>query len=596
MASLEDILKKTFLFVAADDTGLEVFKRHRHTAAEPIAFSPPTPPPLPARDPENLGIWHWVHDPTPPPGGDPENLAVWHWVHDPITPAKLTNVSAWVRSAGHAGMRMPVADAIEVESISITSEPNLPPFDLPLTQEFVLAKFHLEEAVMKHRSRGWWQLAAKLDHSLLVVFGYELVQADGVPPRALDLEKIEKMGSRFFPTPEVPSDDPDASPVPPGTDRAGPGLTPVTLETNQSVTAFIAPTWVIVAVGFSTCKERADFEPGGVLGAGRLYPHVMVTCNHDLTRVECKVNLVRPLKTMPHDAEMQLNIGAIMMTDTNEDHRIASVGGVGSPPIPIWSNFFDYYELNPGIGQEFCFVDPKKTTKRTISGAIKRESTFHLGTMYQASSPFIKLPRQGEFDNIHIAPRMRFSNETTGLVINDIAMAPFCIHDCLHTHTRWGLPGPSVRPFNKGFDGRKPYAAEGAPLVPANQTVFVTRTAASSIKYRAVAEGPIKPGTFSVFFHHGSAYALAVPSPTTFKLARVATQMYVQQCGDPFVDVSIFSRPMAEHLGTAFIMRDVDGVQSVAAFYQRLRFMGKTKPDTWMERIQILDLARCRAA
>lgn len=47
-------------------------------------------------------------------------------------------------------------------------------------------------------------------------------------------------------------------------------------------------------MAFGCAKERNDFEPGGVLGAGRLMPHFMIVTNLPVESMEAAVTLTRP--------------------------------------------------------------------------------------------------------------------------------------------------------------------------------------------------------------------------------------------------------------------------------------------------------------
>ena len=250
------------------------------------------------------------------------------------------------------------------------------------------------------------------------------------------------------------------------------------------------------------------------------------------------------------------------------------------------------------MGVEFKMVDPTKTSTRTVSGAIQRErsSAALRATMglYETSSDFAKLPSQGAYDNLHMAPRMKFTSSSPGgPVIPNIPMAPFCVHDCYHTHVRWGTISGALPVSNKGFSGRIPYATDAAVLVPADQTVFLKLTSSGStvgFEYRAVQGGKIQPSHWSVFFHHGSAYAIEVSSPITVGLARTGVQELVKHFNEPFT--SLLTSPMSPSSVT--IIDDVKPIDSWAAFYQRLQFTGEAPKTTWEPRIKILDLARCQ--
>jgi hypothetical protein len=354
---------------------------------------------------------------------------------------------------------------------------------------------------------------------------------------------------------------------------------------------------VIVAFSLTTCKQRADFEPGGVLGAGRVYPHIMVTSTQGLLEVEAKLAVDRPVKeVMANMNEMMDTIGHLLVADTNDQRNLFSFIP-GPPPLPVWSNFFDYWDTSPGTGVEFKMVDPTKG-KRTVSGGILRErssaASRAINGTYESKSDFDKFAGQGEYDNLHMAPRMKFTSPNPGgPTISNIAMAPFCVHDCFHTHTRWGTISGSLPVPNKGFSGRIPYATDGATLVPANQTVFLKLTKSGSavgFEYRAVQGGNIQPANWSVFNHHGSAYALEVTSTTLVGLARTGVQELAKHFDEPFT--SLLTSPMS--MGSTTIMDDVKPIDSWAAFYQRLQFTGAAPSTTWQPRINILNLELCR--
>jgi hypothetical protein len=151
----------------------------------------------------------------------------------------------------------------------------------------------------------------------------------------------------------------------------------------------------------------------------------------------------------------------------------------------------------------------------------------------------VKLARQGEFDNIHIAPRMKAnlligrSNLSTpeyASTLGEIRMAPFCEHDCFHTHWRWGAnwddPRMKYLLMNKkqisgfGSDAPKfsgagiPNSEIGAPLVPLNQDVTVSFESGHVFNYTAKVTRNVVPGVWQAIFHHGSGYAVSIVDKT----------------------------------------------------------------------------------
>ena len=174
-------------------------------------------------------------------------------------------------------MTMPVCDRIEVLSVNVTRPGATDPVKLPLTKDFVVAKFflgdgHITGAVPQASSipsaaeKGWWRLDSFVDASILVVFAYELVSDGTGAPNKVPLGSLEEA---VFPNSGVDVSDPDffdpAKTVVPAAGSPGPQK-----AVQTTVTAVPPPVWIIVAFGLTTCKERSDFEPGSVLNAGRV--------------------------------------------------------------------------------------------------------------------------------------------------------------------------------------------------------------------------------------------------------------------------------------------------------------------------------------
>jgi hypothetical protein len=126
-----------------------------------------------------------------------------------------------------------------------------------------------------------------------------------------------------------------------------------------------------------------------------------------------------------------------------------------------------------------------------------------------------KVPRQGEFDNIHMAPKMKLPAAILRKLPSnwprDATMAPFCVHDCFHLHWRWGKPhqlAPNGPKWVLGWSGDTPYREAGAPMVPPNQDVSIKMLSACSMAYTARINAPVA-GRWQIVMHHGAAYALS---------------------------------------------------------------------------------------
>jgi hypothetical protein len=100
-------------------------------------------------------------------------------------------------------------------------------------------------------------------------------------------------------------------------------------------------------------------------------------------------------------------------------------------------------------------------------------------------------------------------------------MAPFCEHDCMHTHWRWGQafkghPAVTIQQPLMGFGAvaeprfagtGKPCQHIGEALIPLNQDLDVAFGSNSQLEYAATL-GNIAPGVWQPVYHHGSAYVL----------------------------------------------------------------------------------------
>jgi hypothetical protein len=99
------------------------------------------------------------------------------------------------------------------------------------------------------------------------------------------------------------------------------------------------------------------------------------------------------------------------------------------------------------------------------------------------------------------------SGEAARWKLDQIATAPFCVHDCFHIHWRWGS-WVTERPYC-GWKGDIPHAEPGAPMVRDNQDVTLRMTSPSSVVYRGrIADSAA--GSWQILNHHGCAYAIDV--------------------------------------------------------------------------------------
>lgn len=555
MPTLEQVLADTMLHTAARGIKLPL-ERRVPTSAVPR----PTPAPAPSTDADVI-----------------QTNPIWSWSHDPANPRALRDITIRSRGMGmNYDMAATVARSIEFGDVKFTFPGRQDAVVLPLVSAFHCATYALPSGRIADDASYLWRLPSEVDASIMHVFAYQLL-GDAVAPLALD--QIDALGVNFMP-----------SPLADALHRVY-----CVLAGESAAVATLAPPRVLVCVSLTCCKELNDAAPGEVVGAARLYPHVMVMSNVTGERIEATIEIQRPMTAMSHgDPEMSPRLAPLFVTDRNEPSIIPQVR---------WDNIFDYYTTQPHVdfadrpgGQhgperrevgEVCFADPS-ARERTIAGAVAvLNSVF---TPVHEPRSINKQARQGEFDNIHLAPRMRLEvRPTYGSeppdVLEDIAMAPFCVHDCLHMHLRWGTAGSPKKPLLGFSDNGAPHAKDGAPHVPPDQFVFIRLTSAQGFRYRAVATGPIVAGAWTCFMHHGLFYAIDVwPGPASeakIIAARMTVQDGAKQRMEPYM-----------RGGTNFPSTRV----SWAAFYWRLRWggRGETRTDqSILERLKVLNLERC---
>jgi len=244
-----------------------------------------------------------------------------------------------------------------------------------------------------------------------------------------------------------------------------------------------------------------------------LYPMIMLVSKQPLEEMRAQVELVRPAKNgMPRmkDDEMTSTIAPTLFTDHNEARSIPLV-------VPRWSEIFEYYDVRPPR-QDYVVVRPARAGEQArhmkdAVSVIDHTAFRAMAEVHYRRRGIYKLPRQGAFDNLHIAPKMAAPTEVRYALDDDelrrsfaeIAMAPFCAHDCLHTHWRWADWAQEKQ--NLGWEGWTPYCKPGAPMVPPNQEVTITLLEGAGLRY-SVRATKIPPRIWQIVFHHGSAYAI----------------------------------------------------------------------------------------
>ena len=362
---------------------------------------------------------------------------------------------------------------------------------------------------------SFWRLGAEITGSVLLVFGYALDTTTG---------KVDKISSKIAKSPLLMPDKLTAHSNP-ADELAPTGITNVGVAPRPRA---------IVCVSLTCCKPKGDWDPGGAVSVARLYPHIMVMTNFDLTcdeEIKSSIHLERPKATTPsghHDESGQMNndIRFLLVTDSNsvqnkEGFEKSTKFQLSNwKPDLEWDIIFDYLDDAPSPGQVFVMVDPddpRTASPRRVSksGCV----TYRNG---RGDRPW-KLARQAEFDNLHMAPTMRNSHIPREpksfddhekvdyfkkLKMDDVVMAPVCAHDCLHMHWRWG--DPFTQKWVRGWGQNGPHTVAGAPMVPMNQKVSIKLTQSDNPSVEVITEikTRVHAGEWQVILPQGAGYAV----------------------------------------------------------------------------------------
>ena len=303
-----------------------------------------------------------------------EDKPIWHYEHSGRL-NEITDLTCCVKSMKHMEMpasmkymEMTVCSSICWEPVTIVY--NKIKYTLELSEEYKICSEYLDEGTIPDSGAGFWRLEAHTDKSFQHVFGYQLTEGSTVKKPILP--KTYK-NAGFMAVASASSDSKTKTAAP---------------KTGGKHPYEFPCVYVLVVVSFVCCKERNDFEPFGVLGAGRIYPTVMVMANKPLEGLTAEIIVNRPEKT-PHtemDGEKMLPpLRASFFADRNE-----------SVLLPFWDGIFSHYLIDPTSGN-YAMVDPTKPG-RSIDKAVQHcGSTTVLGSIWPSApkdAPFYKQARQ----------------------------------------------------------------------------------------------------------------------------------------------------------------------------------------------------------
>lgn len=443
--------------------------------------------------------------------------------------------------------------------------------ELPLTGAYLHSKWRVQPTgrydIATGVNRHWlWPLNTDLDIALVLAFAYEVSRSGQVTrftgqsedqdaAQALsvlrgstaDAAQGGEEGVQWWLRAHTGSFMPAVLPHGRDAHRSGPPATGRAAGVGQTREVTVTPHRVLVVLSLSLCRETDNFEPSGVIRFARFYPHIMVKANVALSRIDTAVKYRRPATTHVCDGPLE-HSGCSSSTD--QIHALLTADSNYNPPgpnqayMPFWGGTFAYVlpdaaNSRVAVGGQRIRGNPVRMVERYPGRGNRtiRAGDRWLHTTGQRVREVIKVPGQGSFDNLHLAPTLRLDaaqvslsalaiSNTAGDVIDalrtsrqavdrrrlrldDIVMAPFCDHDCLHTHWRWSSQ-VSDR-FVRGWGTYAPHSVPGAPMVPRNQELNLIVHDRHQVTFEGNAAGNIPALEWQPFMHFGSAYATAYP-------------------------------------------------------------------------------------
>jgi hypothetical protein len=419
---------------------------------------------------------------------------------------------------------------------------------LPFDEEFFITGYELDGGHIPDGNKGLWRLESDVDSGFMLVFGYQLSKEGNVG----------KIDSSIWGSQEL------MRPVSSGRSKNFSCVNQVNVYTTP-------PMRVIVCVSWVCCKARSDWDPANAILMARFFPQTLVMTNFEMRAqtahareqegIRGEINIVRAEHATHWGGDsMHHCIEPFLFTETNSYSRAHSLGKLAYWTNKVgyliaqgwmgasWDGLFDYYDVDPWNSSakkaEYVVVDPSKG-RRELRGKVdfnndkrKKNVIFRaLGARLDAldvltdydptdrpDDLIVKTPRQGDYDNLHMAAPMRAPPDFAKLKskqqredwgLEKIIMSPLCVHDCIHTHWRWNDGYSSKSNLGWGLEG--PYTVPGAPMVPMNQKVVIKllkdpRKDSGEVGFsvRAHIQPQIVSGEWSVINYNGSGFPVYV--------------------------------------------------------------------------------------
>lgn len=351
---------------------------------------------------------------------------------------------------------------------------------------------------------------------------------------------------------------------------------------------FLRPAKFLFVVELICCSASNNYEPTGAGRVARFFPRSYLIGNAPFTVRDATTHMLRPSHAQ-HDGHDHGGQPAEQCDGASHDYHSgfyadSNFSPIVHGPLPKWSEFFSYYSFDDR--REYHVVKSRKTHARSDSSTQK---VLLWSKLAYVDGTVTKLPRQGAFDNVHIAPAMiapevirkkRQSGSAGGNwgSLDSILMAPVCHHDCFHMHWRWGAGYSDVKQL-RGWTADGAYRAMGAPMIPPNQDLYVRCPSSNEVRYRVEIDAEAPAMRWQVFLDHGAGYMVGIEKEINyFDVQRMGVELALK----------------GTSVGTSDVEADVN-MRSWSMFYWNMRYMnpipfdqGKLAP---MERILLSEAA-----
>jgi hypothetical protein len=642
-------LMDTYVTLAKKNGGVGFPSPETTAPVVPAEFSNP-------RKPFSLGLF-----PTPL-----ENPAIWHYEAPSLAKGETENDGVLLKNLrckpSSADRPMVVCESIFWRNVKVRV--NDIDHILPLTEEFKALTVGVSGGDVDEGSAAPWSgLGLKVDSGFDLEFRFRFSADFKEKPKKVESE-------------EVPANDKADDSM--SADNSDAALT------GKKNVFILKPNDIIVTISFVSCKQSENFTPrlpygtnnktsnASPLSVARFFPITIVRSRFDLELIDTATHIMRPPMAVGADHRHDMAPGEAGNTHIHADEDLRSELpseydddaakvklesgmlnkysvsmysdnnlpiGIGKEAMlgllaPTWEKTFSSYHTSLDSDSEYLAVLP-----RLIRGEMIYPNVEGVRVLDNNGETVYKCSGQGLFDNIHIAPMMTDSTAVQRLANNQlsargfdaISMAPFCVHDCLHTHWRWSSWSDASRTANRIMDGLKvledvqagklgrlkditglptdgetsawnrgwsaptekhqsglPYTQGGSTMIPANQIVSIKlkSTRADKVPHGFVYQAKVlfpERDIAHVFFHHGSAYSAYLPEAASAIAANA--QPRIEATLDPGFERSAYMTSGNAYSQGSYYTYKLPSEVNWARFYWNLRYQWDMISQSPVERI-----------